>query len=126
MPNCAGIPRVSACGRRAGRVFLAIPEAHLVDKVGREDVSVADCDAVHIPFLRAVAIAAAIGDSGKWRGHLLRIVNLAVASEHLVLFVEMLVDAHIKGILHGGIDRGGLIVVFHPAQVLLPERVGGA
>ncbi len=55
---------------------------------------------------------------------MLRIVDLAVAPEHLVLFVEMLVDAHIEGILAGGIDFGGLVVVLHPAQVCARERAG--
>ena len=49
---------------------------------------------------------------------MLRVVNVAVAPEHLVMLVEMLVDAHIECSLTGGIERGRLIVVFHAAQVL--------
>ena len=99
-------------------MLLAIPEAHLVDKGRGKDVGVADCDAVYIPFLCAVAVAAAVGDSPEGRGHMLRVVNVAVAPEHLVMLIEMLVDAYIECSLTEGIDRSGLIVVFHAGQVL--------
>src|ERR1700722_9232643 len=98
-------------------MFLAIAEAYFVDQCRREDMSVANGHAVYIPLLGAIAVGATIGDSFKRRRYLLRIVDVAVAPEHLVLLVEMLVDAHVKSTLNGGIDRGRLIVVFHPAQV---------
>src|ERR1700684_4097709 len=104
-------------------MFLAVAEAYFVDQCRREDVCIADGYPVYIPLLCAVAIAAAIGDPSKRRGHVLRVVNVAVASEHLVLFIEMLVDADVERSLSCGIDGRGLVVVFHPGYVLCRKEL---
>ena len=118
MPKLRRNAQGARCGRGARGVFLPVAKTHFVDQGGSKDVGIAHRHAIHVQFLRAVAVSAAIGDTGKRRGHQLRIVNLAVAPEDLVMIVEMLVDAYVEGVLAGGVDRRGLVVVLDAAQVL--------
>ena len=80
-PADAKLGRNAKCirrGRSAGGVFLAIPEAHLVDERGGEDVGVTDCDTVDVECLCALVVSAAIGDSAKRRNAMLGVADVAV------------------------------------------------